>query len=109
MTFEGLTDRLKTTVVDVLTESGLINTNPTHSSISGDNNNLSNANNDEFQVFMYNGQYHRVPESFNLNGIDGKAVYRMWHFALPQDHICPFKLLTGKDMPSKNMARNCRI
>ena len=102
VTFEGLNERLKSTVVEVLTDSGVINsTTNTQLEDSNNNNQITEDNQDNIQLFLYDGSY-RVPQSFNLNGIDGKSV---WHFGLPQQHICPFKGLPGKDMPNKNMAK----
>ena len=67
-----------------MTESGLINTNlETNDRISNNVNEIIQEK-DEFQIFLNDSYYHRISQSFNLNGIDGKSIYRILYIAVAQ-------------------------
>ncbi len=105
VTYQGLADNLRNTVENVLRQNGIIGNqinslnHPVVDEQSNEQNDLSP------QLFYYNGSYHRIPENFHFNGIDGKCIYKMWHFGIPQERICPFNQLTGRDMPNRNLKR----
>lgn len=57
------------------------------------------------QLFFYNGSFHKVPEDFKFAGVSARQMWLLWCCGDPANHICAYRYLTGKDMPTPNMER----